>query len=826
MVHSCNQFFSHPNICLKDHLKDVGLLCKFYVEKSGVRSPELLSVAELMGRGHDLAKYTEFFQEYLQGGKRKDESTHSKLSATLSSWLVNVEANDPFLALVAFWCVASHHGNLKSLSEIRDIIEGLSIKDYIIRSQVESIKKNFHLISNELEELGLEKIKEFIVRFEDCLKSLQSVLKKSLLEKEFKSELKERMKDYFTVMLLFSSLIDADKKDAGQAYEKLHHVPRSFKLPSNLIQFYREKEFRDLEPSTINKLREKLYSIVEKRLEEILNEMIDRRVVTLTAPTGTGKTILGFNAALKLRSRVPEAPYPKIIYCLPYINIIEQTHSTIEKILSTKFENIPVTLLLKHHHLFFPSNGAEHEVPVDTLLLLADSWESEIIVTTFVQFFHTLIGCKNASLKKLHNIANSIIILDEVQTIPLEYWRLVKEVLSHLVNNLNVTVIFMTATMPLIFREELSLGGVSVNTVELIPDYRSYFMKLDRMIIKPYLKSEMTADELVEFFFSNWRKNTSAMIVLNTIKTSKKIYEKIKDRLREEGVCYGLEKMKNEVKNNSKVLLLYLSTSIIPKDRKRRIELMKRKLWEGRAVILISTQVVEAGVDLDFAMAIRDLGPLDSIVQVGGRCNRGWRSDKGNLYVVKLIDENGKPDANKVYGTILPSITSKLLSKREIILEHELPDLIEEYYKEISDRMHASDHEESEKLLKLMENLNYRELADFSLIREEPKVPIFIEFNDEAKRILERFKEVWEKRGKILEKSEAFEYKAELRKIRVELENYIVNVWRNDDTLLNLKGLKEIAPGTGIIHVPSRILEAYYDEETGFKSGEESSFFL
>jgi CRISPR-associated endonuclease/helicase Cas3 len=225
-------------------------------------------------------------------------------------------------------------------------------------------------------------------------------------------------------------------------------------------------------------------------------------------------------------------------------------------------------------------------------------------------------------------------------------------------------------------------------------------------------------------------------------------------------------------------------------------------------------------VDLDFDVAFRDVGPLDSIIQVSGRCNRNWRHKDGSkIYVIRVVDDKGRPEAEKIYGEILPDITMRVFEKRPTINEQNILDIINDYYNKVLERCAISSE-----YLKYITSLKYRELSGFSLIEEEqPKLSIFIELDDEATRVLERFRGALEKiikaeksrktpeGSRSIEMDELFKYKAELRGLRANLEGYIVNAWSSE----RFRSLKEISPKTGIYHVPTDGLSAYYCEDTG-----------
>lgn len=791
MAFSCDEFFSHQNILLKEHLKDVGELCARYVQNCTFNE-QLIEAAKLIGKTHDFAKYTEFFQMHLCGEKiRGHLSTHSRLSAISSAWIVNKRLADPFLSTATFLCVDCHHGYLENFNELYKTAKFLN--EPLIRHQINSIRKNLKSIKGELEELDLGDLIDFLNDPERGMEEVKNVLENA---EPLSWDEESGWRNYFTILLLYSSLVDADRKDAGKVYETLIVRQEREKIPADIIISYRKRKFGGSK-HPIDKLREGIFISSEKNLEKILTEQ--PKIITITAPTGSGKTILGLYAALKIREiQSANGKIPRIIYSLPFINIIEQTHAVFNDVLLSRFDKITIDLLLKHHHLAFPeSRFRNEEITLDKILLLTDAWDSEVIVTTFEQLIRSIIGSKGSLLRKFHNIANSIIILDEVQAIPLEYWKLIQEVLTELVKFFNVNIIMMTATRPIIFHGER----------ELVPDHEEFFKGLNRFTIMSNVDKEMTPEEVVKFFFSKWDEKSSALIVLNTIKASKIVYEGISNRLGDNAIRLGSISDADALKDPSKSVLAYLSTSIVPCERKKRVNLIRDLLRDHRKVILVSTQVVEAGVDLDFDLTFRDIGPLDSIIQVSGRCNRNWRHKAGSqTYIIRVFDNKGRPEAEKIYGKILPNITIDMLKKKPIIKEEEILDLINDYYTKVLDSCNiGSEH------LNYIRNLAYKDLSFFSLIREEPKISVFVEVNDRATTVLEKFRESLNKLASV-GMNELFECKAELRKLRANLEDYTVNVWPSRE----IASLNEIVPKTGIYYVPRESLSAYYNRETGF----------
>lgn len=794
--HSCNLFYSHPNVPLQTHLSSVGALCKSYIERAGIRNGKLIDVAEIIGKCHDLGKYTAYFQRYLSNIRVPRElSTHSRLSALATSWLIKQKFGEDQLAAIGFLCVDSHHGHLKSLESINR----LNWTDPVVFKQAKSINDEAVEISDELKAIGIYEVLDLIHNFGAYLHEIRTTLGKACRQLRWEVDEKRQWSNYYKTLMLFSALVDADKRDAGKILES---QPLK-QIPEGIVTSYREKVFSKASSSKMSILREQIFLDVDKNLSKLVSSGKLPPVFTITAPTGSGKTLLGFHVAVKLREHMPKKP--RIIYSLPYINIIEQAYSVYEDVLSSYYGEKPcIDLLLKHHHLALSSYSASEE-DLDKQLLLAESWESEIIVTTFEQLLGSIIGCRNSMLKKFHNIANSILLLDEVQAIPLEYWKLIRDVLLNL-TNFNVKIILMTATMPAIFQG-----------AELVGNSMRYFRQLTRVNLIPELEKNATPDELADIFLSRWRKGQSALLVLNTIKSSKKVYEAIKNRLNGNVACLGSDKMKNDV------VLAYLSTSILPVERKRRIEQIHSLLKAGRSVILVATQVVEAGVDLDFDMAFRDLGPLDSIIQVAGRCNRNWRSASGQVYVIKVVGDDGKFDSHKIYGAILPEVTSGLISSEKCINEGLFLDIMKKYYDEISYRLNAEMHPQSLNILEDLKALDFRALESFSLIEERSKVPVYIEWDKKASNLLASFQNMLNKLQSCDSLEEVFEYKAKLKKLKAEIENYIVETYSSTDII---KSLNQAFKGFNILFVPHNEIEAYYDAETGFREGNGSFVML
>jgi CRISPR-associated endonuclease/helicase Cas3 len=440
-------------------------------------------------------------------------------------------------------------------------------------------------------------------------------------------------------------------------------------------------------------------------------------------------------------------------------------------------------------------------------LMLVESWESEVVVTTLVQFLETLIGTRNRMLKKFHKLYGSIIILDEVQAIPVEYWLLVKDVVKALAKH--SYIIFMTATMPMMLKE----GH------ELVQDVGKYFAKLNRLNYS-YELEEKTVEEAADYILEKWNFDGSLLAVVNKISTSIELYNAIKNRLGTR--CVPLVEGGPQPPNGN-VVVAYLSTNIIPRERLRRISLLKNLLEDRRPVICVSTQVVEAGVDLDFDKVVRDIAPLDSIIQAGGRCNRNWTRRCGEVYIIKLVDEAGNLDSIRIYGRLtIRDITEPLLRKWQRWGEDVVLERIQEYFRHATEKLGAEFSDESIGLLRAIRELDLEKLGEFRLIKEEPRAAVFVELDQGAKDLLKNFRRLWEVRNKSANHDDVYRRRALLRAYRSRLEEYIVETWE-----VGSLPEERIVDEIDVRYIPYECVSEYYDRETGLRrdGGVQASFW-
>ncbi len=773
---SSSDLYSHPGRLLEDHLVGTARTAlTFLSEKTfcaigGCNLSQLVTIVALC---HDLGKATPYFQEYLQAPekekeclKARPETRHGLLSAVCSYFAgkqafkgdKELGSNEwALMPFMAFMVTKKHHGNLDDVLD--EVVLGEK-KQEVLRVQVDAIEEvRLEPLNSQLRAAGLpvDITKEHLVRWVDEIpKELRKVKRKLRGLKTTGG-----IKLYLLLNFLFSLLIDADKTDVmmGGAVER-----RDDKLDHSLVDRYKQRlGYRD---TFLNRLR-------EEASREVVGMPVtpNERIFSINLPTGLGKTLTTLSFALRLRNLLGEERgySPRIIYSLPYLSIIDQNAAEFEKVLRSAGIEVDTNLLLKHHHMadvYYRKDDEEFES--DQARLLIEGWNAEIIVTTFVQLFHTLLSYRNSSLRKFHRLANAIIILDEVQSIPFKYWMLVREVLKTLVHELDSYVVLVTATQPLIFR-----GG------EIYPlvNGRRYFQKLGRVVVRPCLESDVTLEEFGAGI--DIEEGKSYLFVMNTISAARDLYSLLQEKTGRNDITF-------------------LSTHVVPKERMERINNMRR----GRTSICVTTQLVEAGVDIDFDVVYRDLAPLDSINQAAGRCNRNWRG-RGEVYVVSLVDQKGKKYASYVYDGVLLETTRNILGGRRQVGEEEFLELIETYYCEITDKKSS---DESRQLLQALYRLKYdgegSSIAAFRIIEKDyPKVNTFIEIDDEAVKTWKRYEEIKEIRD-IRKRKSMFAF------LKADFYRFVLAV------PLSVQNLPPEVEG--FRYVNKDALRDYYDAATGF----------
>ena len=715
-----------------------------------------------------------------------EETHHSLLSSLFTYRIVSDYVRSKglldhaiygYFPILSFLIVKRHHGNLWDVKDEILSLKGNPSPLLIIRDQIGHIDPvEFNSILGKCPHVETD-LTIFNKEVENLVN--QVILKDE--KRKWRNYCKQSSLDmYLLFQFLYSSLLSADKGDAiGVKPTGERPLPSS-----DLVDQYRAIKFGGKsDKRQIDLIRNQIYDEVLSTLKSI---SLQDRIYSINVPTGTGKTLTGLSLALKLRDRVmtQEGFVPRIIYCLPFLSVIDQNFDVFENIFKVVEGRGPDnSILLKHHHLAEITFRfkEDEELPPDESLFMIEGWESEIVVTTFMQLFHTLISNRNRMIRKFNAMVNSIIILDEVQTIPYKYWYLIRKILLHFARLFNTHFVFMTATQPLIFEED--------EIMELVPkeSKKRYFEHLDRIKFVNQSHGPLNMAEfkaILQKDIANF-PNDDFLIVLNTINCSIEVFEDIQTYVKEQSLT-GVE-------------LYYLSTNIIPKHRLQRIKSIKSSL---NRKIIVSTQLVEAGVDIDVDRVYRDFAPFDSLNQVAGRCNRNFSPGKNGIVTVFRLKE-AKEFHRYIYGKrdISVSITKDVLLDKRELTEKDFLGLGYDYFKKLKG---ASSDEEAEYMIELLSKLNFSTISkEFRLIQSEyPTRDLFIEIDKQAEN-------VWKQYRHTKEIKEPFERKSEINRIKKDFYSYVISVPAKKD------------PGTSpedtpITYINNEQIASTSDKDTGF----------
>ena len=793
------EFKSHPDKLLRTHLSEVLENAKFFGEDAFNKATEIICLC------HDFGKYTTYFQNYLETKEKNDDkSNHGFISAICGAYIgFNVIGEDNNLPLLIYESILHHHGSIESLEEnLPKENKKISAEDGTVfikkidlaKLQIEDMKKNLEDIKKDYDSFNYG---DLIVNFvNDCnIEEILFKLKKLYLrrKKQIKRANEDGSKDYFKFLNMYSMLIGADKFSASNTpvikrrdvsfnsldKSRKERIKKALNKDCKAEKNISKEE--NLRPS-INEIRTEIYEDIQKEIEE----NYDKKILSITAPTGTGKTYSGFFAAEKLKELLGDNR--RIIYALPFTSIINQNYDVIYNLISDSVENfdeVSSEYIIKHHSLTDKDYKSEKSnIDILKAELLIENWSSSIIVTTFVQLLETLISNKNRMLKKFSAFNHSIILLDEVQAIDLKYLGLVDFILRKAVEELDCRIITMTATKPIL----LSDGH------ELLSNYKKYFSYFNRTKIN-YNPNKVTIDEFIDDFIYEI-KDESYLIICNTIGESLEIYKKLEDIPRE---------------------VMYLSTNILPIHRKEKIKEIEDKLKLGEKLIVISTQVVEAGVDFDFDNVIRDIAPIDSIIQAAGRCNRHNKKACGEVNVVNICNSKERLYGDMVYGKMQIMISKEILNEYKEIEESQYLDLIEKYFLKAEENKNK---DVSKKFIESINLLNFTgedeyTISKFSLIEEKGNyVDVFFRINEEAEQVYLEFIDL------IKDKDLENRRKRQL-KIRAKLNDYTLSIPYKYASRINVN--KEDI----ILSLPKEGCEEYYFDDIGFKreDGEEYMIF-
>lgn len=660
-----------------------------------------------VGKLHDIGKYSEKFQERIHGSDIRVD--HATAGAQVCKGLGGI------YTLLAY-CIAGHHAGLPDTGESADTEDSSTLMGRMKKRLEEYREYEKEVIIPEL------KTPPFSIAADTDPSFAIS----------------------FLIRMLYSCLVDADYLDT----ENFMNDGEANRESGDEISVLWEK----LQQHISSWMENQDQDTINGRRTEILKACIEgglckKGLFRLTVPTGGGKTVASLAFALR---HALEQGLERVIYVIPYTSIIEQNAKVFQDILGDKN-------LLEHHCNVDYASTEE----LKTMQLATENWDKPVVVTTNVQFFESLFSNKSSKCRKLHNIANSVIIFDEAQMLPSDYLKPCIQAIEELINHYECSIVLCTATQPALGK----LFSEDITYQELCPRIEEQFRFFKRSAIENL--GRISEETLLE----KMRIEHQALCIVNTKKSAQKLYQEMSG----EGVYH-------------------LSTLMYPVHRKTVLKRVRSRLKAGKKCILIATSLVEAGVDLDFQNVYRQLAGIDSVIQAAGRCNReGKRTiEDSHTYIFQMEDEVNVPGQEQQIDT-----AKQIIRKFNDI---SMPEAIQEYFT----RLYGFKGEGLDKK-KILERFKKGRFPfatvgkEFKLIEQDTKT-VFIAREEKAKEILEEIR-----------------YKGATKALMREAGQYCVDVYDNIFQKIYAAGM--------LMEVSEELKEEFfllrdaedYAEETGLK---------
>jgi len=704
---------------LEAHLKGTAKLAASFADEFGCGEWGWLA-----GLWHDMGKYSEDFQKMLLASV--DAHIETKTGRVDHSTAGAIYAVEKFKipGRIFSYLIAGHHAGLADwqtdIAGRKSLVQRLQ-KDELLRNALESN------IPHEITQQSLPKQK---FRTSEGHALWIRMLYSCLVDADF---------------LDTETFFEPDKSESRKGYQSLNEL-----LP--LFELYMTKKQAAADDTFVNKQRA---AILRQCIAKSSHEPA---IFTLTVPTGGGKTLSSMAFALH---HAAEYGKRRIIYVIPYTSIIEQT--------AEQFREIFNDSVIEHHSNVDVSDEGQETTKSR---LACENWDAPIIVTTSVQFFESLFANRSSRCRKLHNIANSIVVLDEVQLFPPEFLNPILHVIKELHQNYGVTFVLSTATQPTFGKHksfDFNFEGLGAmveimdNPVALHKAFRrvEFFIQDDLLIPRAW---EELANELSQHPF--------VLCVVNRRDDCRTLYELMPEKGED---------------------TFHLSALMCGEHRSKVINQIKQRLKDKIPTQVISTQLVEAGVDLDFPVVYRALAGLDSIAQAAGRCNREGLLKKGQVVVfapASKIPAGYLRQAGEIGRRLLAEKTDDLLS----------PERFEQFFKEIY-WLQGSNLDKYEILKDLATDteLQFSFLSaaqKFKLIDDKQYAPVIVCY-EEGDRLIEMLKKLGPERW-----------------LMRKLQRYVVNLPKHIHTKLHNEGaVTEVHPGIFV-----QEYGAMYHHDLGFCS--------
>jgi len=706
---------------LHDHLRSVGNLARDFAE---IGNPALAEAAQWAGLLHDLGKYRDEFQQYLRGQRESSEETHHAVYGAALTF--QQRCVGPTLA------IAGHHAGLHNWHQLCEELKADT--KYRAQAQLPQMRERF---AAELGEL-LAKIRE----------------------PDFIST--SRLSAELYVRMLFSALVDADFLDTEAHHRLAPRLVHSLQPGELLQRIIAEKESKPCD-GELNELRNRIF---QQCLDKAL---LEPGFFSLTAPTGGGKTLAGMAFALAHARR---HGLRRVIVVIPYLSIIEQNAAQYRRTLDPEKKGI----VIENHSSVTPPEDTGEARPFKPFEkhateYAAENWDAPVIVTTSVQFIESLFANRTSRCRKLHNIARSVVIFDEVQTLPPHLLNPLLNVLRELRDRYGVSFVFSTATQPA-FRHRprhLEEGFKAGEVREITADTAETFRKLQRVCYSlPETGRTTSWTELAE----NLAARRQSLCVVNLRRHAYELWEQLSRKL-PAAERDGLFHLSSAMCAQHRFDLLGNSDNPQPGTIRHRL---RNKL----PCRLVSTQLIEAGVDVDFPIVYRALGPLDSIVQAAGRCNREGRltDADGRLALGQVVvfqpEEHNLPRGVYSKATDITAILLMHTKADDLAQNHEL-------FGEYFDQLCQLTETDKEQIQADRAELKYRDVASKARVISNDTKPVIVPYGKGVEIINDI-------RTRQAPKGAPRFTRDDLRR----LQRYIVNVYSHQ--FQQLEALRQISP--------------------------------
>lgn len=729
-----------PHI-LNEHLRSVGGFARDFAEK--IR-PDLSEAAYWAGLLHDLGKYRDEFQQYLRAERDSSVETHHAVYGAALAYRQNW--------LGPAFAIAGHHAGLHDRSELQTLVEGSKYRTD-------------------------ERIPVLVDRFEQELEIIPEQIAEPFFDENKHSA------DFY-IRMLFSTLVDADFLDTEAHYKGTPRAHLELQAAKMLRLLIAEKESKSSD-GKLNAIRNRIFQQCLDKAQE------SPGFFSLTVPTGGGKTLAGMAFALAHIAQ-PQHQLRRIIVVIPYLSIIEQNAAQYRRI----FDPENLGIVIEHHSAVnVPEDTGEtrSRAPFERHPneYAAENWDAPIIVTTAVQFIESLFANRTSCCRKLHSIAHSVVIFDEVQTLPSHLLNPLLNVFRELRDHYGVSFVFSTATQPVFqHRPSLTEGFKPKEIEEITQGTEEIFHALRRVSIQPPDPEETTEwDSLAD----QMAQREQALCIVNIRRHAYDLWEKLRRTVP--------QKEKDTVFHLSSAMCAEHRFAVLGDDREPEPDTIRYRLRHNQPCRLVSTQLIEAGVDVDFPVVWRALGPLDAIVQAAGRCNRENRlcdaagnATLGEVIVFRPVD-NTLPQG--VYRTA-SDITASLLASVEadtLATDHKLfGRYFDQLYQLVPTDQKISIQGEREKL-------HFRKVAKLAKVINDDTQPVVVPYG-KGSNLIEEI------RTRPIVKGQPRFGRDDLRK----LQRFMVNLHSRDfQRLLMLKGISQLLPNLEI-HV---LAEGWYHPDLG-----------